>query len=315
MKLGVLATTILAVPVMLATLTAYPIASSAQDSDGDGIPDVVDRCSLDSRNATSNCDTDQDGYGNPCDADFDENFVINANDFAHYFIPAFQTTPIPITNSSFELPAITAGTSSTAPVPGWTTVGGGSAGVLQGLGGLVSHPDGSVQNGWSDGPTFTQTFTTNLAADTVYWLIVDIGQRTDKTPPTSITLDLGSSSTVGANLLTPLVFFADTPPSGGWTTWVVYFDSGSSPPGLGLPLRIDITTVTTAGAEAEYDNVRLYSHGPTAGTPPSHGEDMDCNGVVNSNDFSRFFVPKFKGAFGGAVPGPSGLSCAGVPGC
>jgi len=250
------------------------------------------------------CDTDQDGFGNPCDPDFDQNGLVNANDFVHYFIPAFQNTLIPTTNNSFELPTTPAGTSSTAAVPGWTTVGTGTAGVQQGLGGLVTHPDGSLQNGWSDGPTFSQTFTANLTADTLYWLIVDIGQRSDKAAPTSISVDLGAGSTVGANLLTPTVFSADDPPSGGWTTWVLYFDSGSSPPGVGTSLRIDISTVTTAGAEAEYDNVRLYSHAPAAGSPPSHGEDMDCNDVVNSNDFSRFFVPKFKGALGGAIPGP-----------
>jgi hypothetical protein len=47
----------------------------------------------------------------------------------------------------------------------------------------------------------------------------------------------------------------------------------------------------------------------------SVGADMDCSGAVNPTDFTMFFVPKFKGALGGAIPGPSGLSCAGTPGC
>jgi hypothetical protein len=138
MKAGALATMVLAISI------GYPIASFAglaPDADGDGIPDVLDKCTLDSRNVASSCDTDVDGYGNPCDADFDQNGVVNANDFSNYFIPAFK--------------------------------GGSSA----------------------------------------------------------------------------------------------------------------------------------------------QGQDMDCNGVVNANDFSNYFVPKFKGALGGAVPGPSGLSCAGTPGC
>jgi hypothetical protein len=138
MKVGVLAT------MVFATLIGYPVASFAglaPDSDSDGIPDVLDKCTLDSRNAAASCDTDVDGYGNPCDGDFDQNFSINSADFSTYFVPAFK--------------------------------GGSSA----------------------------------------------------------------------------------------------------------------------------------------------RGQDMDCNGSVISSDFSGYFVPKFKGALGGAVPGPSGLSCAGTAGC
>jgi hypothetical protein len=138
MKVGVLAT------MVFATLIGYPIASFAglaPDTDSDGIPDVLDKCTLDSRNASATCDTDVDGYGNPCDADFDQNFAVSSVDFSTFFVPAFK--------------------------------GGSSA----------------------------------------------------------------------------------------------------------------------------------------------RGQDMDCNGAVVSTDFSAFFVPKFKGALGGAVPGPSGLSCAGTAGC
>jgi len=138
MKVGVLAT------MVFATLIGYPVASFAglaPDTDGDGIPDVLDKCTLDSRNVAASCDTDIDGYGNPCDGDFDQNGAINSTDFGTYFVPAFK--------------------------------GGSSA----------------------------------------------------------------------------------------------------------------------------------------------RGQDMDCNGSVISSDFGGFFVPKFKGALGGAVPGPSGLSCAGTAGC
>ena|SRR5258708_6551279 len=38
---------------------------------------------------------------------------------------------------------------------------------------------------------------------------------------------------------------------------------------------------------------------------PTRGQDMDCNGSVNANDFTMYFIPKFKGAMGGAIPGPS----------
>lgn len=49
------------------------------DSDGDGIPDVRDNCSDVSN--SSQLDSDGDDYGNACDADFDNNGVININDF------------------------------------------------------------------------------------------------------------------------------------------------------------------------------------------------------------------------------------------
>jgi hypothetical protein len=143
MKVGVLATMVFAISI------GYPIASFAglaPDADGDGIPDVLDKCTLDSRNATApaTCDHDTDGYGNVCDADFDQIGLVSSGDFTNFFVPAFK---------------------------------------------------------------------------------------------------------------------------------------GSDP------------------------------------SPWPQGMDMDCNGLVTSADFSSFFVPKFKGALGGAIPGPSGLSCAGTPGC
>jgi hypothetical protein len=140
MKVGVLATMVFAISI------GFPIASFAglaPDADGDGIPDVLDKCTLDSRNATApaTCDTDTDGYGNVCDADFDQNFTVLGTDYTMFFVPAFK---------------------------------GGST---------------------------------------------------------------------------------------------------------------------------------------------ARGQDMDCNGAVLGSDYTMFFVPKFKGLLGGAIPGPSGLSCAGTPGC
>jgi len=93
MKVGVLATTVFAI------LIGFPIASFAglaPDADGDGIPDVLDKCTLDSRNAVSTCDHDTDGYGNVCDPDFDQNGLVNSSDFTMLFVPAFKgTDPAP----------------------------------------------------------------------------------------------------------------------------------------------------------------------------------------------------------------------------
>ena len=137
--------------IILAAVAAlgWALAAAAginEDQDLDGIPDFFDKCMLDSRNATApaTCDTDTDGYGNPCDPDFNQDFVVNATDFGMIFVPAFN---------------------------------------------------------------------------------------------------------------------------------------GADP------------------------------------TPWPQGMDMNCDGAVNATDFGMFFVPKFKGGLGGAKPGPSGLACAGQPGC
>jgi len=88
MKVGVLAT------MIFGALIGYPIASLAglaPDADGDGVPNVIDKCMTDSRNVAMSCDTDTDGYGNVCDGDFNQNGVTNSVDFAMYFAPALTS--------------------------------------------------------------------------------------------------------------------------------------------------------------------------------------------------------------------------------
>lgn len=88
MKVGVLATTV------FAFLIGFPIASFAglaPDADGDGIPDVLDKCSSDTRNSVATCDTDTDGYGNVCDSDFDQDNATLPADFSVHFIPSFKS--------------------------------------------------------------------------------------------------------------------------------------------------------------------------------------------------------------------------------
>ena len=53
----------------------------AQDSDGDGTPDVADNC-LNTPN--TQVDPDLDGYGNICDADFDQDGDTDQDDFDYY---------------------------------------------------------------------------------------------------------------------------------------------------------------------------------------------------------------------------------------
>ena len=68
------------ITLMSAFLLLLPLAATAgnsecqldnTDTDGDGVCDLIDNC-VDVANASPiDCDTDQDGYGNLCDGDFD----------------------------------------------------------------------------------------------------------------------------------------------------------------------------------------------------------------------------------------------------
>ena len=72
-----------AVAALLAVLLsafASPVVQAGVDSDGDGTDDVDDNCLLlanpDQR------DSDNDDYGNACDADLDNNLVVSFGDLA-----------------------------------------------------------------------------------------------------------------------------------------------------------------------------------------------------------------------------------------
>ncbi len=59
------------------------------DTDGDGIPDACDNCTLDPNGpvipdagGNSQLDSDQDGFGNICDADFDQNGMVDPGDYS-----------------------------------------------------------------------------------------------------------------------------------------------------------------------------------------------------------------------------------------
>jgi hypothetical protein len=62
------------------TLATTSGAGPALDNDGDGLQNNMDNC-LSKANASQH-DTDRDGYGNNCDADYDQNGIAGISDFA-----------------------------------------------------------------------------------------------------------------------------------------------------------------------------------------------------------------------------------------
>jgi hypothetical protein len=64
-------------------------AGSAPDSDGDGVVDAIDNCSVVVNTAQD--DTDLDECGNLCDADYTNTGTVNINDFGE-FVAAFGGT-------------------------------------------------------------------------------------------------------------------------------------------------------------------------------------------------------------------------------
>lgn len=70
----------LALVVLLAAGVSFTsFAGSLADADGDLVPDGFDNCSAKAN--TGQIDTDQDGYGNACDADYDNTGSVGQSDF------------------------------------------------------------------------------------------------------------------------------------------------------------------------------------------------------------------------------------------
>ncbi|MEL6200714.1 MAG: thrombospondin type 3 repeat-containing protein [Pseudomonadota bacterium] len=62
------------------------------DRDGDGVPDARDRC-LETANAAQT-DTDGDGFGNACDADFNNDCAVNVIDLGLFRNGFFGANPL-----------------------------------------------------------------------------------------------------------------------------------------------------------------------------------------------------------------------------
>ncbi len=86
----------------VALRAAGPLCVTATDTDGDGVDDLVDSCTLIAN--PGQVDTNGDGYGNACDPDLDGNGIVNAVDLglfkAAFFAPG-------VTDSDFNADGIT----------------------------------------------------------------------------------------------------------------------------------------------------------------------------------------------------------------
>ena len=92
--------------IMLVSLFAFGFAVSANagavtDTDSDLVPDAFDNCSALANGpaqGSNQVDSDLDGYGNACDADYDQSLAVNVLDFS-IFLSAFTGgTPTTVTD-------------------------------------------------------------------------------------------------------------------------------------------------------------------------------------------------------------------------
>jgi len=84
---------LIAAGIALVCVTGLAFASFAgpsADNDGDGVFNVLDNCSTRANAAPLDCDTDNDGYGNLCDGDFNQSNATDATDFSVSFLPDFK---------------------------------------------------------------------------------------------------------------------------------------------------------------------------------------------------------------------------------
>ena len=157
-----------------------------------------------------------------------------------------QTTAVPVTNHSFELPVLKPNSWTSKFAPGWTV--SGVAGVFYPL--AVHLPQGASdgnQVSYAERGSLSQTLSTKLAANTQYTLNVDLRNRSDF-PTVSSTLQL----LAGSNVL------ASTESKGGTkgtsTTQTLTYIAGPVDPYVGQALGIKLVS---GGQQSNWDNIRL----------------------------------------------------------
>lgn len=84
--------------MMIAALMFLSAPVFAADGDGDGIEDELDNCS--SVFNASQCDSDNDGFGNHCDGDLNNNLVTNSQDAILFRLQLGNNIPGPAYNAA-----------------------------------------------------------------------------------------------------------------------------------------------------------------------------------------------------------------------
>lgn len=83
----------MSVLIAVLALVGLPMAGwagVAPDTDGDGVVDALDNCTLVPNAPPLDCDTDGDLFGNACDGDFNQSGATDATDFlAPFFLTDF----------------------------------------------------------------------------------------------------------------------------------------------------------------------------------------------------------------------------------
>jgi hypothetical protein len=79
-------------------LSSVSFAGSITDADSDGVPDSFDNCSAVANGPLAGAcdgqqDADLDGFGNACDADWNDDGIVGGGDFLE-FSAAFGSTPV-----------------------------------------------------------------------------------------------------------------------------------------------------------------------------------------------------------------------------
>lgn len=112
-------------------LSTFTFAGSIQDADSDGVPDQYDNCDVlangplaQTFSCSSQLDGDLDGYGNPCDADVNNNGAADLGDVSAVFGAAAIVSTDPVfdlnCNGAADLSdvSITFGAAAAVLVPG-----------------------------------------------------------------------------------------------------------------------------------------------------------------------------------------------------
>ncbi len=174
---------------------------------------------------------------------------------------SLEAAPVVVNNFSFEtfnpLTNICAGTGcafNIQAIPGWTNTGD-SGSFLPGNPGNTDYfdfiPDGEVV-GYTNGAIISQNVGV-VAANTIYTLLVEVGNRKDYDPAGVVALLVGAT----AYTATPVAIS-----EGGWSTFSVVYNSLAGDAGENLAIRLSAT-----GFQGDFDNVRLDASATTPGGP------------------------------------------------